>query len=326
MLAANASAQIDLQAGLTLPQGFEGFDHVNGMFETFEQEVEERTDGAIEVELIYGGTLGSPTDRLSQVRRGTLQMSDVSEGAFATIYPEIQALSIPYLFPSEQAAWAFFESDFADQMAADILEQTGIRVLGWWEAGGFRHYSANTPIEEPEDMAGLRMRVMSPVFAAPVEAMGGSAVPVPFNELYTALQTGVVDGQDNAVNVFRLVSLYEVQDYLMLDGHVYSFGPLIINNEFYEGLSEDQQAAIQAAADAAIAYNREASRAGEAEALDAVQEEGVTVIEFSQEQKQELAEIAQPAVIAWLRDELPDPGFVDEVMEAAEAAADAADN
>lgn len=323
MIVAAASAQTTLQVGLSLPEGFEGFDHVNGMYETFAEQVEARTDGSIDVELVYGGTLGSPSDRLSQMRRGTLQMSDASEGAFASIYPDIQALSIPYLFPDEQTAWAFFDSAFGDELAEDIRQETGIRVLGWWEAGGFRHYSANEAIEEPDDMAGMRMRVMSPVFALPVEAMGGSATPIPFNELYTALQTGVVDGQDNAVNVFRLVRLYEVQSHLMLDGHVYSFGPLSINDDFYQGLTEAEQTAIDEAADIAIAYNREASRAGEAEALEAVQAEGVTVIEYSLEDKQAMAAIAQPAVIAWLREELEDPSIVDEVLEAAaDAAAD----
>ncbi|MEQ9812271.1 MAG: TRAP transporter substrate-binding protein, partial [Azospirillaceae bacterium] len=172
------------------------------------------------------------------------------------------------------------------------------------------------------DRAGLRMRVMGPVFAIPVEALGASATPIPFNELYTSLQTGVVDGQDNAVNVFRLVRLYEVQDYLMLDGHVYSFGPVIINDAFYQSLTPEEQQAIDDAAEAAVQYNHEASRAGEAEALEFVQAEGVTVIEYDAEARAELAALTQPAVIEWLQDEVSDPAFVDAVLEAVDAVAD----
>lgn len=315
--AAYASAT-EITVGLALPQGLAGFDHVNGMYETFEREVEARTDGEVTVELVYGGALGSPDDRLGQMRRGTIQMSDASEGNFATVFPDIQVLSIPYLFADEQAAWELLDGPIGDELAERIREQTGVRVLGWWEAGGFRQFSANSPIESPDDMAGKKMRVMAPVFAVPVEAMGGTATPIPFNELYTALQTGVVDGQDNAVNVFRLVKLYEVQDYLMLDDHVYSFGPLGINDAFFTGLPEDQQAAIEEAAEAAIAYNREASRKGEAEALAAVKEAGVTVVELSDEQKAALREATQEPVIEWLKGQVSDETLIERVLAAVE--------
>lgn len=314
-----ASGQTEIKVGLSLPEGFAGFDHVNGMYETFKSEVERRTGGGLTVDLVYGGALGSPGDRLSQMRRGTIQMSDASEGAFASVYPDIQVLSIPYLFPDEQTAWKFFDGPFGETMAEDIRSQTGIRVLGWWEAGGFRHFSANAPIQEPGDMDGMKMRVMSPVFGIPVEAMGGSATPIPFNELYTSLKTGVVDGQDNAVNVFRLVKLYEVQDYLMLDGHVYSFGPLSINEAFFAGLPADQQQAVTEAAAVAIAYNREASRAGEDEALQFVREQGVTIVEFSDAQKQALADATQQAVIDWVKEEVSSAGLVDDVFAAVDA-------
>ncbi|MBI2015469.1 MAG: TRAP transporter substrate-binding protein, partial [Candidatus Rokubacteria bacterium] len=204
-----ASAQKVIKAGLTLPQKTAGFDHVNGMYETFKEEVEAATKGALKVELVYGGALGNPNDRLNQMRRGIIQMSDASEGNYATIYPDIQVLSMPYLFPSEQVAWKAFDGPFGAAMAEDIRAKTGVRVLGWWEAGGFRHFSANKPVRSPKDFVGLKMRALGPVFAKPVEAMGGSASPIAFNELYTSLKTGVVDGQDNATNVFRLVKLYE---------------------------------------------------------------------------------------------------------------------
>ena len=93
-------------------------------------------------------------------------------------------------------------------------------------------------------MKGLKMRVMAPIFGIPVLTLGGSATPIAFPELCTSLKTGVVDGQDNAVWVFNLIKLHEVQEYLMLDGHIYAFGPLGINDEWFGGLSDDLKAVV----------------------------------------------------------------------------------
>ena len=103
----------------------------------------------------------------------------------------------------------------------------GARLVG---VRGFKHYSANRAIRTPDDMKGLKMRVMAPIFGIPVLTLGGSATPIAIPEPYTSLKTGVVDGQDNAVWVFNLVKLHEVQEYLMLDGNIYAFGPLVIND------------------------------------------------------------------------------------------------
>lgn len=313
-------AQKVIKAGLTLPQKTAGFDHVNGMYETFKAEVEAATKGALKVELVYGGALGNPNDRLNQMRRGIIQMSDASEGNYATIYPDIQVLSLPYLFPSEPIAWKVLDGPFGASMAEDIRAKTGVRVLGWWEAGGFRHFSANKPIRSPKDVAGLKMRALGPVFAKPVEAMGGSASPIAFNELYTSLKTGVVDGQDNATNVFRLVKLYEVQKYLILTGHIYSFGPLGMNDEFYRRLSPDEQKAVSAAAAKAVAYNRETSRKGEGEALEFVKSQGVTVIALGPEALAEFARVTQGPVREWLRGQVSSPKVIDDALTAVDKA------
>ncbi|PQO22492.1 hypothetical protein C2I36_12690 [Rhodobacteraceae bacterium WD3A24] len=316
-LAAPAMAQ-DITVGLSLPETIEGFDFVNGMYETFEEHVEANSD--MTVELIYGGALGAPNERLGQMRRGILEMTDAADGNYATIYPDIQVLNMPYLFPSEQVAWEVLDGPFGDAMAGDILEETGIRVLGWWESGGFKHFSANTAIESPEDMEGLKMRVLGPLATIPVEAMGASASPVSFGELYTALRTGVVDGQDNSVATFNLVNLYEVQSHLSLTGHTYAFGPLGMSDDFYSGLTAEQQQVIDEAAEAAIAFNREASREIEAEAIDFAREQGVEIIELSDEQRAAFREAMRPVAIDWLRENIETPALIEEAIAAVEAA------
>ncbi len=317
MLAAGLSTQAsaaDIKAGLMLKKGFPGAEPVNGMFELFKAEVEKGSGGAIEMDIVYGGALGKPNERLNQVRHGIIQMSDASDGNYASIYKDIQILSMPYLFPDEKTAWKLLDGPVGTKMAEGIRKKTGIRVLGWWESGGFKHYSANKAIRKPDDMKGLKMRVMAPIFGIPVLTLGGSATPIAFPELYTSLKTGVVDGQDNAVWVFNLIKLHEVQKYLMLDGHIYAFGPLGINDRWFGKLSDKNKAVVLAAGKKAIAYNRKASRDAEAKNIAMAKERGVTVIPFTREMKKAFADRVRPAAIKWLKKNVDTPALVDEII------------
>ncbi|UUP15898.1 TRAP transporter substrate-binding protein [Nitratireductor thuwali] len=311
-----ASAQ-EIKVGLSLPEDIVGFDFVNGMYETFKQEVEANSD--MTVDLVYAGALGAPNERLNQMRRGVIQMTDAADGNYATIYSDIQVLNMPYLFPTEESAWALFDGPLGDRLAQDIRAKTGIRVLGWWESGGFKHFSANKPISTPEDMAGLKMRVLGPLATIPVEALGASAAPIAFGELYTSLRTGVVDGQDNSVATFNLVKLYEVQSHLALTGHTYAFGPLGINDAFFSGLPEDKQQIIFDAAAKAIEFNREKSREIESGAIAFAKENGVEVIELDQEARDAFRAVMQPPAIEWLRQNVDTPSLIDEAIAAVEA-------
>jgi len=313
MIATPALAQ-NIKIGLTLPKNLEGFDFINGLYEAFKDEVEKSS--AMKVEIVYGGALGPPNDRMSQMRRNIIQMSDVAEGNLATIYPDIQVLSMPYLFATEQVAWRTLDGPFGQAMAEDIRKKTGIRVFGFWESGGFKHYSANKPIRTAADFRGLKMRALGPAFAKPVEALGGSASPIAFNELYTSLKTGVVDGQDNATSIFLLVKLYEVQKFLILSGHIYGIGVLSLNDDFYNKLSAQDQQVINVAARKALDFNRPASRKAEVTALSFVKSQGVQVIELSPQVKADLAKRTQGPVIDWLKGQVSSPKLIDDALAA----------
>jgi tripartite ATP-independent transporter DctP family solute receptor len=310
----NGALAQDIKVGLSLPQNAAGFDFVNGMFETFKAEVEANSD--MTVNLVYGGALGAPNERLNQMRRGVIQMTDAADGNYATIYPDIQVLNMPYLFPTEAAAWALLDGPFGADLAEDLRAQTGVRVLGWWESGGFKHFSANTAIRSPQDVTGLKMRVLGPLATIPVEALGASPAPIAFSELYTSLRTGVVDGQDNSVSVFNLVKLYEVQSHLSLTGHTYAFGPLGINDAFFAQLDADKQKVITEAAAKAIAFNRSRSRAMEADAIALARERNVEVIELDAGQKAAFRDIMRPAAIDWLRGNVTRPALIDAAIAA----------
>lgn len=322
-LALSATLALPMQAqqitvGLSLPETIEGFDFVNGMYRTFAEQVE--ANSGMTVNLVFGGALGNPNDRLAQMRRGVIEMTDAADGNYASIYSDIMVLNMPYLFPSEQVAWTVLDGPFGQEMAEDILERTGIRVLGWWESGGFKHFSANRSVESPADMSDLKIRVLGPLATIPVEAMGASASPVAFGELYTALSTGVVDGQDNSVSVFNLVRLYEVQSHLVMSGHVYAFGPLGISDAFFSGLPEADQQVILDAAAAAIAYNRETSRAVEASAITRAEEAGVTVLRLTDDQRAAFRTAMQPVAIDWLRANVDTPDLIEAALAAVQAA------
>lgn len=314
-------AETVIKVGLSLAKDAPGFDFVNGMYEVFKTEVEAGTKGSIKVDLVYAGALGSPNDRLSQVRRGTIQMSDAADGNYATIYPDIQVLNMPYLFRSEQVAWKVLDGAFGRKMAEDIRAKTGIRVFGFWESGGFKHFSSNKPLRSVDDFKGQKLRAIGPLAVKTAEGLGASASPIAFNELYTSLKTGVVDGQDNSISVFRLVKLQEVQKNLMLSSHTYGVGVLAINEAFYNKLAAPERAAIDAAAVKALAYNRKSSRDSEREAIGFLKTSGVNVVEVDAAGRQALANKMQKPVREWLQGVLSSPGLIDEAKQAADAAA-----
>jgi tripartite ATP-independent transporter DctP family solute receptor len=320
LLPQTAGAQKNIKVALALSKDLPGIDFINGMYEVFKSDVETRTNGALTIEIIYGGALGNPISRMNQMRNGVIQMFDASDGNYATVYPDIQVLNIPYLFATEQDAWTVLDGPFGQKLAEDLRTKTGIRVLGWWESGGFKHFSSNKALRSSADFAGLKIRALGPLAAPLIEALKASAVPIGFGELYTALSTGLVDVQDNSLSIFRLIRLQQVHKFILLSGHSYSVGVLGINNAFYVQLSPDERAAVDAAALKAIAFNRDGSRKAEQEAISALRTAGIEFFELTSEQKQEFRRITQGPVIEWLKTQISAPCLIDEALLAVQAA------
>jgi Bacterial extracellular solute-binding protein, family 7 len=197
-----AGARETIKVALALSRDVAGTDFINGMYELFKREVEARTNGALTVEIIYGGALGDPVSRLDQMRKNVIQMSDASDGNYATLYPDIQVLNIPYLFATERSAWKVLDGRFGRELAEDLRTRTGIRVLGWWESGGFKHFSSSRPLRSPADFAGRNMRALGPLTMPLIAALKGSAIPIGFGDLYTALATGM-RVKASGINVVR---------------------------------------------------------------------------------------------------------------------------
>jgi C4-dicarboxylate-binding protein DctP len=284
----------------------------------FVTEVENRSNGRIKVDFHWGGEIGSPIESVMQTRQGLLQLTSANTGHFASIYPAIQIFSIPYLFLDRQIAWRVLTGDTYKAMTEDMVEKTGLRMLAFRESGGFRHFSnSKRPLRSAADIKGLKLRTMqSPLFMQIVKDLGGSPTPIPFTELYSALQLKVVDGQENPISIFRWPKLEEVQKYIILDGHVYSLIINLVNEKWFQNLPKDLQATIYQADAMSANIHSSLSYLQEGKDIQELRDMGIEVFDPSIEVKNEFREKTQASAIEWLRKQKNiDPKWVDMVLE-----------
>lgn len=288
----------------------------------FKNIVESETD--LTVELYPAGSLGDEDEMIQQAIDGMTPVVMVS-GAMSKVCPAAGVLDIPYMFESAVVAWEVLDGSFGDALAQHCLEQTGLRTLGYGETG-FRHFTNNDhEVRTPADMEGLKFRVQDiPLYVEMVKGLGAEPTPIAWSELPTALSTGVVDGQENPVGTIYNNNLHELQDYMTLDGHIYGTDFLLINNQFFNQLSEQEQQVVERAGEIAGNMGRAIQQFTTAEGLKAVQEEGMQVYRPTPEELAVFREQAQPPVIEWLRDDLGDEAvWIDRLQEAvADATAD----
>ena len=230
--AANPAAAATIKFGMNAPQG----DNPEwNALTAFKNHVEFKTEGKVKVNLFPSAQLGAERACAEQVQQGTVEMCLVDTGALAGFYNDIQVLSIPYLFKSSAHAWKVFDSPFFKELADNMRKDTGIRVVAWGE-NGFRDFTNNVrPIKGPEDLKGLKMRVMeSPVFMRFVESFGAAATPMPGSEIIMAAKQGVIDGQENPAQVNYDYNLMDVQKYMSTDEHILGVHAYIISDKFFD--------------------------------------------------------------------------------------------
>ncbi len=287
--------------------------------QVFKNLVEAETD--LTVELYPAGSLGGETELLEGAQDGTISIAMVS-GAYANFCPAVAVTDIPYTFPSAPIAWEVMDGEFGTALAEHCLEQTGLRTLAYGETG-FRHFTNSVrPIHTPEDMQGLKFRVQTiPLYLEMVSALGGVPQGIAWGEVPTALATGVVDGQENPISVIYGNNFYEFQDYLTLDRHVYGVDHILINDEIFQSLSEEEQAAVKRAAVVAGTTGRAIQQFNSAEGITKLQAEGMEITQPTAEQMETFREAAQPPVQAYLRNELGDDAeWIDRLSSAVDDA------
>ncbi|RYH07551.1 DctP family TRAP transporter solute-binding subunit [Tropicimonas sp. IMCC6043] len=295
------SAEV-IKFGMNAPQG----DNPEwNALEAFKNHVEYKTEGAIEVKLFPSAQLGAERACAEQVQQGTVEVCLVDTGALAGFYNNIQVLSVPYLFKSSAHAWKVFDSPFFAKLAEDMRATTGIRVMAWGE-NGFRDFTNNVrPIRSPEDLDGLKMRVMeSPVFIRFVESFGAAATPMPGSEIIMAAKQGVIDGQENPAQVNYDYNLMDVQKYMSTDEHILGVHAYIISDSFFEKLSDENKAVVLEAALLASRIENTQKLAGAKKYIDLIKEKGVEVHMTTMAEKEAFAEVSQEPVLEYLREQV----------------------
>jgi tripartite ATP-independent transporter DctP family solute receptor len=295
------------------------------MAEVFKSMVESGTNGSIEVELYPNGVLGNERESMEQVQNNVTQSYIASGGGMATFYPKFSIVNIPFSISNYSVAYEVYDGEFGKEMAADIEEETGFKVLGFGESGGFFQLSnSERPIRTPEDMEGLKFRTMTiPIHMEFMRSLGATPTPIAWAELYTALQTGVVDGQHNPVPIIKIGKLEEVQDYLTLTNHMYTPYVWVLNPDFYASLSEDEKTIVEEAARVANLAGRGVNRLIEAsdEGLPYLTEE-MEVYKPTAEEMQMFKDQAIPAAMEFIEEEYGDEGaeFAESYLNAIEEA------
>lgn len=263
--------------------------------------LEAKTESGIEVQIFPASQLGDGPEVMEGLQLGTIQLGVVHDGPISSVYPPFSVFAIPYLFDDQAMAWSVVDGPFGQEMAEDMTAETGIRLLAMADNGVRNFTNSKRPIRAPEDMEGLKIRVMTaPVWVSLVESLGASATPVPWPELPGALQQGVVDGQENGVTNIVNASLYQHQSHVSLDGHVFSWHAYMINDDFYNNLTGAEQTALNQCIEIAKVIHRGMTAAQDANATTILTEKGLEVTPLSPVQKAKFRERAQPAVRAFV--------------------------
>lgn len=276
-------------------QNPKGHPIVAGM-EKFAEIVTAKTGGKIKVNLFPGGVLGSDQHNVSALQGGTLEMVSMNAGILAAQVKEFAIFDFPFMFGGGAEADAVVDGPFG-QMMMDKLTDKGIIGLAYFELG-FRHITnSKRPINRLEDIAGLKIRVIpNPINVDWVSALGASPTPLPFPELYAALEQKAVDGQENPFTVILANKFYEVQKYLAITNHQYNPQAVMISKKFWDTLTADEKKILRDAAREAAIFQRKFNREQMGAALEALKKHGMLVTEFSAAEMGKFREKMKPVV------------------------------
>lgn len=291
--------------------------------EVFGRALEAESNGRFELEVFPNKQLGDLESLAEQTARGLVQISaGLSAGHLASYFPDIQILEMPYSFPSVEVGRMVLDGPFGRELSDALAEESGLRVLAYLPSA-FRNFSNSVrPIQTPADMEGLKIRVQPiPVHLEIVKALGASATPIAWGELYNALQTGVVDGQENAPYTMLLANLQEVQSYYTLDRHLLNMPMVVINDAYYQALSEEDQAIFRSAGRQASFAMLGIIKAKESQDLQTISDAGVEIYQPTPAEFQQFVDATREPLRAVLS-ETVDAVWFDKLDAALENARD----
>jgi tripartite ATP-independent transporter DctP family solute receptor len=297
------------------------FDPYQALTGAFKYIVEQETQGRFKVQSYPNGQLGGVTPTLQQMERGLLEMQTATNTAYlATWYPGVEVLDIPYLFPSLDVARRVLDGPFGQNLSDRIAAKCGIKVLVWMPSA-MRSFALNKEARTPADLKGVKIRVMeTPIYVEMIKSLGAIATPIPWGELYTSLQTGVIGGHDQPPYIVRSFKFNEVNKHFLLDEHSLNSMALYMSNSFYKSLSpEDQQIMRHAAREAQLAMLGTVTAAQVDDMRWMANEGKMKVYRPTAAEKELYKKAAYEPVVNWLKKRV-DPSLIDELVKAVDKA------
>ena len=276
-------------------QNAKGHPIVLGM-EKFAEIVEKNSGGKMKVQVFPGGALGSDQANVSALQGGTLEMASMNSGIFASLVKDFAIYDFPFLFGNPKEADAVVDGPFGQGLHKK-LEEKGVVGLAYYELGFRELTNSKRPIAKVEDIAGLKLRVIpNPINVDWVKALGANPTPLPFPELYAALEQGAVDGQENPVATIKGAKLNEVQKYMTLTNHQYNPQSVVVSKKFWDSLSAAEKKILQDAATESAGYQRTQSRAQLQSGLEDLKKGGMQVTELPAAEVAKLREKMKPVI------------------------------
>ena len=274
-------------------------------WKAFEQYVESNSDGRIEIDILPSGQLGNTEGLLEGLQLGIHKMAQGDE-SITGAYKPMMAWFAPYLFQNELSMKKFFESDTYADLNEQMAEDMGVRSLAATPYGFYNFINSSRPIKTLEDLEGLKLRTLpnSQITIKTWDALGASATPVPWAEIYTSINTGVIDGLGHTPGIMIDQRYDEVAQYVTLDNSMGVANLYLINEDFYQSLPDDLRDVLTQGAE--IGANVEfglATYRNRVESLNALEENGVEVYTLPDAERERFREQAQEAVIPWLKEE-----------------------
>lgn len=267
--------------------------------EHFAELVEENSDGQIEITIYPNNSLGGETDTINAIQSGTADMV-ISGETLQNWAPNAALMAAPYAFRDLEHVQTVVEGEIGEQIASEIQEQAGLTPL-YYHTRAPRNLTSNEPIQTPDDLSGFSMRVPNvPLFLDVWSAAGASPQVMDFNEVFTGLQQGVIEGQENPVDLIQSAGLSEVQDYVNRTEHVYSWIYVLVGNDQFDALSEELQEVVRSAAEEAQAFGADLYETEIDSIEQALMDSGMEFVDVDQDA---FREAMRPAIESSLTEE-----------------------
>jgi tripartite ATP-independent transporter DctP family solute receptor len=261
----------------------------------FAKYVNEKAKGEIEVQVFPLGQLGGERSMTEQVQAGTLHMTAVTASVLSNFVKEIGIIELPFVFPDRATAYRTLDDKDIKERFYKFCEPKGFIFIGYTE-NEFRDLTnSKRTVRKPEDMKGLKIRVVEgPIFIDTFRTLGANPVPLPFPEIYNALQQKVIDGQDNPLYTSTLMKFTEVNKFATVTDHILTECPVVVNKKFWASLSPEQQKIFKEAAEVQIKVNRDGNTKGRAEAVEKAKAQGVEVITLTAAERDAFKKAVKP--------------------------------